>query len=63
MISKKNSKQGEAFYDSFVDKCLGGYVDWTKNFLPMVGVNNCNITMLDDLNTFWPDTCFQNIQS
>jgi hypothetical protein len=64
MTNSQNKKEGNAFYNSFVDNCLGGYTD--SNDLPMVGFNNCNITMLDDeddKNSYWPEKCYQNIQS
>jgi hypothetical protein len=37
MKSKKNKNEGEAFYDSFVENCLGGYEDEKEKNLPMVG--------------------------
>ena len=46
-----------AFYDQFVDKCLGGYDNGT---VPQVGAAECNITTN---YTHWPDSCVDKIRN
>jgi len=60
--TKSQQKYGEAFYDSFVENCLGGYEDAAAKTIPLVGKRSCNMTMIDDPNTFWSSACYLKIK-